>query len=628
MKNNFVVGNNYYLKINLSSHLPHLIWFVLMDDGKYNHDGSWHNTPTGTNYWLLYNDNDDVDYIQFYDNDDTLIDEIDLSGCDNVQIYGKFNLIHDANNDPIPPTEESYKFYQKVAIDSPTEIWFGNLIEPLNKLYKTDPTDVFYGVLREDIDILNPSILIEMPESTTFTYSYAQIPDLNRYYYVVGITCVRKNLYRIVLRVDVLRTYADDIFSQHGLITRNENVNTNSDSYLMDERIPLIDKKSVYYGSDNNDISPTSYEFQTNLASTDYTIIFTCINDSSITSLPSTISPPSGSGLNTINRRMNDNPIAVSYAITIDDWKTLAEWLNQNSNLLDYVVSVVAYPFKVQNDAWVSTGLVGVRINNTNTTISGYIMKGETSLYIQYAKYTDYLPNEQGVTYMMNYEPYTIYEIFLPYHGWEKIDSYQLIGKTIVVFYVIDYTTGGAYINIWNQSDKSMVATYPVQLGVKLSTSQTNAVEIEKQKQSMILNAVLGYGGSLVSGITGAASGNPLLLMASLGGLVKTSANFINKSLTLVEHTNTQLGGDSFGLYNPLKVKIRETRTAYVNIDWDVFAHENGYKVNTYDEISNVGASGYYMEIEKLHYVPMDLTFITKPEIDEIVSLVKNGIII
>ena len=72
--------------------------------------------------------------------------------------------------------------------------------------------------------------------------NYARIDELNRYYFVDKIEIVADKLYRYYLSVDVLTTYADEIYAQRAIIKRQQNL---YDLYLNDgslrvENYPMI----------------------------------------------------------------------------------------------------------------------------------------------------------------------------------------------------------------------------------------------------------------------------------------------------------------------------------------------------------------------------------------------------
>lgn len=76
------------------------------------------------------------------------------------------------------------------------------------------------GVLRDECNIIDPVINLELPNPPVFNYIY--IPTFNRYYFVKEFDFVRTGLYRLKLHVDVLMSYKDAIKNLECLITRNE----------------------------------------------------------------------------------------------------------------------------------------------------------------------------------------------------------------------------------------------------------------------------------------------------------------------------------------------------------------------------------------------------------------------
>lgn len=95
-------------------------------------------------------------------------------------------------------------------------------------------------------DILHPVVTVsdefnQNPELMP-NLNYARIDELNRYYFVDKIEIVADRLYRYYLSIDVLTTYADEIYAQRAIIRRQQNLH---DLYLNDgslrvENYPMI----------------------------------------------------------------------------------------------------------------------------------------------------------------------------------------------------------------------------------------------------------------------------------------------------------------------------------------------------------------------------------------------------
>lgn len=76
------------------------------------------------------------------------------------------------------------------------------------------------GTLRTSVQITKPTIRIELSGVPNFNYVY--IPQFNRYYYVDEIVSVSKDIWDIVLSVDVLMSFKDTIRSQCAFVERNQ----------------------------------------------------------------------------------------------------------------------------------------------------------------------------------------------------------------------------------------------------------------------------------------------------------------------------------------------------------------------------------------------------------------------
>lgn len=67
------------------------------------------------------------------------------------------------------------------------------------------------GSLRNESSVINPTILIEIVNPSS--YNYAFIPEFNRYYYITDMVSVRTNIWRVTMSVDVLMSYQAQILA-------------------------------------------------------------------------------------------------------------------------------------------------------------------------------------------------------------------------------------------------------------------------------------------------------------------------------------------------------------------------------------------------------------------------------
>ena len=98
--------------------------------------------------------------------------------------------------------------------------------------------------LKSTTNISRPEILLSRVNGVDFLdYNYAEIPDLNRKYFIDSITSQSYNIFLFSLRVDVLETYASHIKNSHARFNRKikigdylnatieSNINPNSTIY-------------------------------------------------------------------------------------------------------------------------------------------------------------------------------------------------------------------------------------------------------------------------------------------------------------------------------------------------------------------------------------------------------------
>lgn len=81
------------------------------------------------------------------------------------------------------------------------------------------------GTLKQETSIINPEIIIEVNNPSTYNYMY--IPLFHRYYYITDIESIRNNLWRIRGAVDVLMSFNTQILNCNVLISDAENTPEN-----------------------------------------------------------------------------------------------------------------------------------------------------------------------------------------------------------------------------------------------------------------------------------------------------------------------------------------------------------------------------------------------------------------
>ena len=91
-----------------------------------------------------------------------------------------------------------------------------------NTVNKTLANGVEYvGAIRDDTNVLYPILTIRVHEVINVNYCY--IPTLGRYYFIDSINYLSSDKAVLKLRVDVLKSYENEILSATGTVTQSDN---------------------------------------------------------------------------------------------------------------------------------------------------------------------------------------------------------------------------------------------------------------------------------------------------------------------------------------------------------------------------------------------------------------------
>ena len=103
--------------------------------------------------------------------------------------------------------------------------------------------------LKRDVDIINPRLILIPNLPTGFTgINYAEIPELNRFYFVDSITNISATLWQLDLSCDVLETYKADILASKARFYRNLKAGDYFDTALESSHITTVAKYSSNKG--------------------------------------------------------------------------------------------------------------------------------------------------------------------------------------------------------------------------------------------------------------------------------------------------------------------------------------------------------------------------------------------
>lgn len=206
------------------------------------------------------------------------------------------------------------------------------------------------------------------------------------------------------------------------------------------------------------------------------------------------------------------------------------------------IISLKMYPFKVSDppsqpeeipvkilDAYLLSNISYVELSKTTATLSfGYIDIPTTNSFL-------------------DYEPYLILRLYLPFYGYITLDNSRVLGKRLFINYLVDYTSGRAtiYVDVGNQTtpyDSVSYFTGTCILSVDIPLSNNNG-------SMNNMNAFM----SIFSLSMGVASGSTLTQTSSLQNTFNPLTGLVNRRMEKVTSTQLEteaLGGVKSGLWS------------------------------------------------------------------------------
>lgn len=485
------------------------------------------------------------------------------------------------------------------------------------------------GYLRQETNIINPTIIIEYNKVIDFNYIY--ISTFNRYYFVNSVSSVRTNLWRIELSVDVLMTYKDTILNYECFVARNENT---YDAYIEDKYLPLKYEKEIEY---INEWSSTD----TNSFFKGYTAIITTIASNS--ALPKEedieITTPFEDGNGAVATTStfetgSSNFKVVQFIPDVGAYGTVINRIAQevigDDKVASYILSFIVFPIwnpaiysQVQYESgtkfYYGTSAIDMAelVDEGKTPIS--VLKGDTIAPI----YMRSFGVPQKYNSFLDYEPYSTYELWLPFHGWVKLNATLVVGKVLSVYYIIQPDSTKGTILVKNETDNVVALEVPCDIGVEIAVNTTNAQEIANRKNA----AAVGLGTSAAIGVAasvlGMATMNPFLMVGGVASVLGGVSNFAQQTADLRTEGKGSVNSGNEGLYSDRIIKLKITRTPLAVDDLTKYAKYIGRPLQTNVKLNTL--TGYTI-VGGVHIE--NLPQATESEKTDIENKLRKGVII
>ena len=447
--------------------------------------------------------------------------------------------------------------------------------------------------------------------------NYAYIPEFNRYYFINDIISVRKNIWQLVMNVDVLMSYKDHILKLDAFVTRNE---FKFNPLVKDDLVSYYYDKEVteYIPTKGNKVNTT---FNPNVSHSTNCVL-SCI---SFNSLPagSNINPPAGTTLPTIRQYEYEEMFSETcfimpmYKINIVSYRVL-----KSDNLGSFVKSIVVYPFDLEKQSdtavIVYLGDTAIRTLNQETEeyLEAYYAKYKVSNYYVIADFTI-----SGDSFL-DYEPYTMYELFIPYYGWISLSANQIMNHRLIVYYTIKVEDGSANVYVYDTTDNKTLFTSTCQLGIRIGLSTTNNEEISAAKKANNLNLTLGLVSSVASIGIGAYTGNATAVVGGVLSGAKSITSYVNNNSMMFDKAQATYSDSVSGMYSSQECVIRKTIMKPKNYNED-YAKLMGKPLNEYCKLNTLKG---FTSVGNLHIE--NIASASRTEHDQLKALLEEGIIL
>ena len=554
-----------------------------------------------------------------------------------------------------------------------------------NTLYKNNLEfkGVFTGAFRQNVSVTEPIIELELNEYPNFNYIYVR--EFNRFYFISNVVVSNKNLYLIYCSVDVLMSFRHDIDNLTVLLNRS--TSKNSDFLIDDFALGESDYditihngvKSNLFDYDNGYVTSTEgFKYINKL---DTTIIFSTSSPSishfmpkiTANELPS-YSPFSSTSNIIFGDKSDVNNLIVSLmTFTAEDWKKSYAGSIQNST--DLISSIRIYPFtfldnpdvtfkdsvlKLLNILYDDKGnFMGtpIKLGNkdilfdsetlyslgTKLTSDGYYKQSDFIC----TTYVGYIEPKNIIDNFTDKEPYTTYQIYIPFVGFQEIESKLLEYDKIDIYFHIDLSNGESMcvlktndliLKIFNTNISIEIPVTKIDEISRLTAVRRNDIENKRlAAQALFKGANSIVSGSINRGISISREvGEGEIFLSGLQGV--TNALFTGLSAFTDITSNNKLAQLSADTLKASVGEISPSRYLSLKLGTTPYIIKSKQKISpTYSElIKKIGKpSNFYGEINSLTgfnkvdlAYPKMLTNITLIEYDMLIKLLQNGIFI
>ena len=505
--------------------------------------------------------------------------------------------------------------------------------------------DVVSGYLRESCSIINPVIIIDVTllpnviyqlgfyygvtpkavgykdddnnyrdlgfrgDLNIYNANYAYIEEFGRYYFINNPIVINNKEILLNLSVDSIVTYWNQYNKIDCLVARNE---FRYDPFLEDKNM----RYKFYNDATEIDIDTTYADIKLDSGwdGWNYSIVYA--SESLYGNYTYALAPK--------NTNLG-NPSYASLGITnmtkfgIMEFNSLSELCSEivaHDSYATFIINLSAYPiyfYSLKSNSSSKLKLGNTTLNNVDV----YSFKNQPydfSPYFEIGRFSLYRHS------YLDAEPYTTYELYLPYGGYVELKSTDILDSDVRIYYCIDFANTTTQAIIYNFTKQYVIKSLNINLGVQMSLNRSNNQELNDQKIQLGINSSIKGITSVVSLIGGVATSNPSATASGINGLISTGADVATKLLTMHERGQVASNSGIDGLYQIQTPRIKTTRM--IPNKPTNYASLMGLPLEKSMQLINLRG---FTQVADIH---LDGVVATTDELDQIKSLLTSGIII
>lgn len=290
---------------------------------------------------------------------------------------------------------------------------------------------------------------------------------------------------------------------------------------------------------------------------------------------------------------------------------TINFWKRMVTSPTELILGLSMLPFEISpsDSDFLRMGYIntGIRVNYT-----------ETQFYLLDFGYLA-IPEVWGA--YIDYNPYTSVEIFLPYIGTRRLDTDEIMNKTLHLVYKVDIISGACVATIAasaedDHSDETVLYQFMGNCSLQVPVTAEQMVNIVRNTINLVtsIGAALGTSGSGAS-----ESGGGSQVMGHKAALVGVASSAMNLATTkqTAERTGSVSSAAGFlGQQQPYLIIKRPNKA--------IPANQSSYTGYPSFITETLGELSGYTEVESIHLNDIPCT---EAELEEIDSALTNGVI-